>query len=356
MKRFSALLFLLFLTACVNVAQQENVAHEFSSVTVEDIFNKSVSIRALNVTPNHIFYAGSQGQFGYLNTADHSVAFLGRIGAQDTETEFRAIGSTEESDFILSAGSPAQLYKVNYFGKRKLVYEEKNEKVFYDAMAFWNNEEGIAIGDPTDDCMSVIITNDGGETWKKLPCSQLPKALKGEAAFAASNSNISIVGDKVWFVSGGEQSRIYSSKNKGKTWEVYDLPIAKGKPTTGAYSLDFYNQNIGIAFGGDYTKPEYNFNNKIFTNDGGETWEVIAKNRKPGYRSCVKFVPNSGGKEIVAIGFEGIAYSADYGQTWKQLSDEPFYTIAFVNEFVAYAAGDKRISKLTFMEKTPAEE
>ena len=356
MKRFSVILLLIFFTACVNVAQKENVEHEFSSVTVEDIFTKPISIRALNVNPNHIFYAGSQGQFGYLNTADHSVAFLGRIGEFDTETEFRAIGSTEESDFILSAGNPAQLYKVNYFGKRKLVYEEKDENVFYDAMAFWNNEEGIAIGDPTNGCMSVILTKDGGESWKKLPCNLLPNALEGEAAFAASNSNISIIGDRVWFISGGKQSRIYTSNDKGENWEVYNLPITNGKATTGAYSLDFYNQHIGIAFGGDYTDPDYNFNNKVFTNDGGKTWEVIAKNKKPGYRSCVKFVPNSGGKEIIAVGFEGIAYSADYGQNWKQLSDEPFFTIAFVNEFIAYAAGTNRISKLTFMEKTTSEE
>ncbi|MBW2961452.1 WD40/YVTN/BNR-like repeat-containing protein [Mesonia aestuariivivens] len=351
MRIFTLLICVLSLTACVNVAQQENAVHQFTSVKVEGIFNHPVSIRALKISPEHIFYAGSKGSFGYLNMADHSVAFMGNIAEAPTK-EFRAIGSTGESDFILSAGNPAQLYKVNYFGKRKLVYEEKNEKVFYDAMGFWNENEGIAIGDPTDDCMSILITRDGGESWKKISCDELPKAIEGEAAFAASNTNISIVGDQAWFVSGGKVSRIYNSKDKGESWSVSNLPIIQGKETTGAYSLDFYNQDLGVAFGGDYTKPNVNVANKIFTKNGGESWDVIAKGEGPGYRSCVKFVPNSGGQEIVALGFKGISYSADYGATWKQISDEPFYTFTFVNEFVAYAAGNNRISRLTFIENT----
>jgi hypothetical protein len=28
-------------------------------------------------------------------------------------------------------------------------------------MQFWNNKEGIAMGDPIADCLNVIITRDG---------------------------------------------------------------------------------------------------------------------------------------------------------------------------------------------------
>ena len=59
-------------------------------------------------------------------------------------------------------------------------------------MDFCNDQEGIAIGDPTDSCMSIIITRDGGETWTKLSCDDLPKAKEGEAAFAVMrDANIS---------------------------------------------------------------------------------------------------------------------------------------------------------------------
>jgi hypothetical protein len=35
--------------------------------------------------------------------------------------------------------------------KVKLVYQD-HEKVFFDSMQFWNNKEGIAMGDPIADC------------------------------------------------------------------------------------------------------------------------------------------------------------------------------------------------------------
>ena len=30
------------------------------------------------------------------------------------------------------------------------------------------NNEGIAVGDFTDNCISILITRDGGESWNKL--------------------------------------------------------------------------------------------------------------------------------------------------------------------------------------------
>ena len=76
----------------------------------------------------------------------------------------------------------------------------------------------------------------------------------------------------------------------------------------------------------------------------------MANGKGPGYRSCVQYIPNSNGKELVAIGFKGIDYSNDSGDSWTHLSDEGFYTIRFLNDSVAYAAGNGRISKLTFRE------
>ncbi|WP_313791432.1 hypothetical protein [Lacinutrix neustonica] len=39
----------------------------------------------------------------------------------------------------------------------------------------------------------------------------MPKAKEGEAAFAASDTNIAIVGDNTWVATGGKASRILFS-------------------------------------------------------------------------------------------------------------------------------------------------
>jgi photosystem II stability/assembly factor-like uncharacterized protein len=68
----------------------------------------------------------------------------------------------------------------------------------------------------------------------------------------------------------------------------------------------------------------------------------------PGYRSCVQYFPNSKGKKILVVGYKGIDYSNDYGNTWRNLSDESYYTFRFLNDSVAFAAGKGKISKFVF--------
>ncbi len=262
---------------------------------------------------------------------------------------FRALAGTKNNGFVISIGSPALLFKIGDVSN-EIVYQESNPKTFYDSMDFWNAEEGIAIGDSTNGCLSIIITRDSGETWNKLSCGNLPEGIENEGAFAASDTNISIIGNHTWVATTA--GRVYYSSDKGKTWEVIDTPIVKGKDTEGIYSIDFYDELHGFAIGGDYTKPDNNTANKMRTQDGGKTWELVAQNQNPGYRSCVQYIPNRKGKELVAIGFKGIDYSNDSGSTWKHLSDEGFYTIRFLNDSVAYAAGAGRISKLILRENT----
>jgi hypothetical protein len=95
---------------------------------------------------------------------------------------------------------------------------------FRYALQLWdkNDKEGIAIGDPIENCFCVIITRDGGNSWTKITCENLPNMDDGEAAFAASNTNIIIKGNNTWLVSGGKKTRVFYSSDKGLTWKVYE--------------------------------------------------------------------------------------------------------------------------------------
>ncbi|WP_299247987.1 oxidoreductase [uncultured Aquimarina sp.] len=351
------LLLLLVVTLLFNCGSEQKklVRHDFSEVTVETIFSDSTSIRAIGLKDNLLMFAGSNGVFGTFEIDDTLTIKNKKIDTLDFEGKkihFRAIADTKTDFFILSIASPALLYKINKGTKKvKLVYKEDHEKVFYDAMAFWNDKEGIAMGDPTDGCLSIIITRDGGETWDKLSCEDLPKTNEGEAAFAASNGNIAIVDNHTWIVSGGMKSRVFYSSDKGSSWQVSETPIVQGTETTGAYSIDFYDKNNGIIFGGDYTKPKNNKRNKAITTDGGKTWNLIADGVGAGYKSCIRYIPNGGGKEMIAVGFTGISISNDSGNLWEDISKESFYTLRFINDSVAVAAGKNSIAKLIFKTK-----
>ncbi|WP_282018944.1 WD40/YVTN/BNR-like repeat-containing protein [Salegentibacter mishustinae] len=353
MNRLIVFCLILIFSSCKNEKDAENKMQQkgtkdFSSVEIQTILEEdSLSIRAIEIIGNNLAFAANKGNFGMYSFGNNTW----RTNTQKYDSlvpEYRAVAATDDDFFMLSVGSPALLYKTGDSGAMELVYKEENEKAFYDAMAFWNNKEGIAIGDPTNNCISIIITRNGGKTWKKLSCDLLPEVIEGEAAFAASNSNIAIEGDNTWILSGGMTSRVYFSPDKGETWEVFDTPLLDGKATTGGYTMDFYDENFGIILGGDYTNPEGNIGNKAITTDGGKTWELIAEGQEPGYKSSVRFMPNTGGEKIIATGFSGISISKDSGKTWEELSNEGFYTLRFKNDSVAYAAGKGRIAKLTF--------
>jgi photosystem II stability/assembly factor-like uncharacterized protein len=216
-------------------------------------------------------------------------------------------------------------------------------------MQFWNDLEGIAIGDPIENCFAILITRDGGNTWNKLPCTTLPEVSEGEGAFAASNTNIVLKGDNAWIVSGGKHSRVFHSPDKGKTWQVYDTPMIQGNQTTGIYTADFYDRQTGFVAGGDYLQPQANIQNKAVTNDGGKTWVLVSENTGFGYASCIQFVPDGNGKELVCVGASGLQYSDNGGLSWHQLStDKTLYTIRFLDATTAYAAGKNKIIRIRF--------
>ncbi|HIF85068.1 MAG TPA: oxidoreductase [Flavobacteriaceae bacterium] len=334
-----------FFTSCQTNILDINLS--FSKVDISHILlDSSLNIRALEIQDKKVYNATSKGEIYSFDTNKPDLINVDQYSSQIDSVlypNFRSLSIVNQDVFTITIGNPALLFK-----NGKVVYREENEKVFYDSMDFWNDKEGLVVGDSVDGCISILITRDGGESWKKLDCSIFNKRLSNEGFFAASDTNISIVGNRAWIASGGINSRIYYSEDIGKSWKIIETPIIQGESTKGIFSIDFYDNKNGFAIGGDYTKPLENISNKIITNDSGKTWKTIANNQNPGYRSCVQYFPNSKGKSLVAVGFDGIDVSNDGGYSWKHISDEGFYTLRFLNDCTAYAAGNGKISKLHF--------
>lgn len=341
--------FLLLLLTLLISCQEEKKDYKpsFETVSVDTLLVDKISIRSLTIDEDKAWYAGSKGKYGYVSLSGDK-GFSGVVAKDTILPEFRAIAQTDTDIFILNAGSPAMLYKISKDGRNvQEVYSETGEKVFYDSMQFFNDTDGIAMGDPTDSCLSVIITNDGGTTWNKVSCNNLPETAEGEAAFAASNTNLVIKGNKVWIVSGGKKSRVFYSDDKGKSWNVSDTPIVQGSEMSGIFSADFYNEEIGFAVGGNYEKPDENSGNKIFTDDGGKSWKRVGEDTGFGYASCVQFIPGSDGDELVTAGPSGIYYSFDRGATWKKIHGAVnLHTIKFADSKTIIAAGQGVIIRL----------
>lgn len=329
----------------------------FEDVEIDTVLTQKMSVRAIVIDKDKLWYACDKSRIGFCNFKTNEKAEI-ELSVDSPTLEFRSIAQTSSFIFVANIGSPAYIYKINKADlSYEKVYTETNEKAFYDSMNFWNDQEGIAVGDPTEDCLSVLITRDGGKTWKKTPCETLPKTVEGEAAFAASNTNICIKGNKTWVVSGGKKSRVFYASDKGKTWKVYETPIIQGQAMTGIFSADFYDKKTGFVVGGNYEITRQAAKNKALTLDGGKTWEIKADGMPFGYASCVQFVPDPEWKALVAVGPSGIYYSYNNGDHWQRMDDyfSPqlnLHTLRFLDKKTAYAAGKDIIVKLSFKNLT----
>lgn len=337
--------FVLFFLVFISCSKSKEETFQLTKFEI-----KGVSIRAIEVIDeNTMWFAGSNGRLGYTEDAGKTWN-IDSISYDTLKPEFRSLAVTNEATFVLSIASPALLYKTIDKGENwELVYKDNHPAAFYNAMTIDKNGFGVALGDPIDNCLSVLITHNGGDIWEKLSCENLPLVVDGEAGFAASNSNVNIIGDNVWLVTGGTRARVFHSVNRGETWRVYNTPIVQGGQMTGIFSSHFYDQFTGIIFGGDWNEKTKNTENKAVTDNGGRTWELIADGQGPSYRSSVRYVPGSDGKELIAVGIPGISYSKDGGLTWAKLSNESFYTIRLAEDGnSAWLAGSGKIAKMVW--------
>jgi len=340
---------LLFLLSCKSVSPSGK-SLETLAISSIDTFPFAASIRALEVVDEKtVWWAGSNGLVGRTQNGGETWATDTLIHKGKT-LNFRAISVTSSAVFVLSIESPALLFKSAGQGQNwELVYREDHPSAFYDAMQFWDDQNGIAMGDPTDGCISIIITKDGGETWKKLPCGKLPPAAAGEAAFAASNSNIALYGNHAWIVTGGAKARVLHSPDKGESWTVTQSPIKEGGQMTGIYSVAFWDANHGVIFGGDWNEKANNNQNKAITSDGGKSWRLVSDGAGPGYRSSVKYFPVGKGKVMLAAGIPGISVSPDGGKSWNNVSEESWYAAGFApGTNTCWLAGNKKIGKINW--------
>jgi photosystem II stability/assembly factor-like uncharacterized protein len=302
-------------------------------------------LRGLNVVNDKIVWAsGAQGTF--VRTTDGGTTWKagGVIGASELDfRDFHAVDDSKAYLLSIGEGEKSRIYRTTDGGKSwALQFMNRDAKGFLDALAFWDADHGIALGDPVDGRFTILTTDDGGMNWKKSPAENMPEALKGEGAFAASGTCLAVQGDRnVWFGTGGANvARVFRSDDRGQSWKVHETPIRAGNATSGIFSLAFQNENRGVAIGGDYKDPDQTDAIVAWTSDGGRNWTLPRVAGPAGYRSAVVVVPATTRPTLVAVGPTGSDFSTDGGQTWIPLGKIGFHAVGFANPDTGWAVGD----------------
>jgi photosystem II stability/assembly factor-like uncharacterized protein len=295
-----AVVFALLLAATAapaQLARQTQPSH-----TTEDLRGASA------VSQQIAWASGTHGT--YLRTIDGGRTWISAQVPGAATLDFRGIVAfSADEAFLMSSGlgDRSRIYHTSDAGQHwQLEFSNTNPKAFFDSIAFWDPNHGIVLGDPIPDesgqlKFQLLITTDG-QSWTYVPTAQLPPALEGEGAFAASNTCLSILPNdpNIWFATGGSAARVFHSPDRGRTWQVFDTPIIHGLDSAGIFSIAFRDPLHGVIAGGDYKHPEQDGPNLASTNDGGKTW-TLSKIFPQSYYSSIAYDRRSLGAPTASL-------------------------------------------------------
>lgn len=312
------------------------------------------SFRGLSVVnAKTAWVSGSRATF--LRTADGGATWkLDSIAGRDS-LDLRDIHAFDERSAVAISAGEAEKGQANILRTTDggatwtTVFSTTQKGVFFDAISFWDERNGIVMSDPVDNKLFLLVTTDAGATWSRVDPSGLPEMLPGEAAFAASGTCLTVQGSgNAWIATGGAAvSRVFRSTDRGRTWKVAETPVHSGDGgAAGAFSVAFADAQHGIIVGGNYSQPRQPYVNVALSEDGGATWKAATGATPPGYLSAVTYVPGTASRSLVAVGLVGTALSTDGGQSWTMADSLGYNAVTFASRDVGFAVGDRgRIAK-----------
>lgn len=265
-----------------------------------------------------------------------------RLRVEGGETlDFRGIVAFDDKTaYLMSSGEgeKSRIYKTTDGGENwKLEATDKHKEFFLDSIACLSVTHCFALGDPIGGKFLVLSTNDG-ERWSTLASVQMPAALSGEGAFAASNSCLLVSGEEIMFVTGGPAARVFHSKNSGLTWWVLQTPMAHGNASSGIFSVSRLHSEKAspiVVVGGDYQDSNRTSDTAAFSLDPRKTWK-LAKREPGGFRSAVGFLDS---RIVIALGPNGEDISEDGGVHWKRTDSLNLNALAILDAEHGWAVG-----------------
>lgn len=323
------------------------------------------SLRGLSVVDGDTVWAGGAG--GTLQrTLDGGLTWQSRpipAPRQTTTGDADAAGTPAAPDHrdvhafsadvavVMSITRPAMLHHTEDGGATWTeAWRSDAPDAFLDGVAFWDESHGIAYGDPIDGRWLVLLTDDGGRSWWRVPDAAMPFETDGRAGFAGSGTGVCTIMDvdgrrHAWIGLGGHAADepdgtpawILRTADGGATWHRDDAPIASS-PSAGVFSIAMRDALRGVAVGGSWQDAEGRAAVAARTVDGGVTWTAYDADAGPGgYRSGAVVV--AGSRTLLAAGPTGIDVSRDGGATWEPWRDDAAHVLASGPDGSVWAAG-----------------
>ena len=313
----------------------------------------TVLLQAVSAADDRVVWAsGHAGTF--TRTVDGGARWdTGRVPGADS-LEFRDVHAVSaDTAYLLSAGSGdrSRIYKTVDGGRSwALQFRNAIPEAFFDCFAFWSPQRGLAFSDAVGSEHFVLLTDDGGTRWRRIPPDQLPVAITGEGSFASSGTCVAASGSGAAFIGMGNAApaRVMRTPDGGRTWDAVATPLAAGEGS-GAGSVVVLDSLRVVVLGGTFGgTPPGSGARVAISRDGGESW---AAGGTPTLASAVYGAAHVTGTRaaLVAVGPGGVQLSRDGGRSWSPVDTASFWSIDIASPEAGWMVGPGgRIVRLAF--------
>jgi len=341
---------LLPLVVATATAQQPAVVEQTSGVRA--------GLQAVSPVSESVVWASGSGGT-VLRTRDGGATWESHPvpeGVTD-RLQFRGIHaiSADEAWVISSASGPAtRIYHTADGGTTwKEQYRATDNAVFFDCIAFFDAKHGVVFSDLASSGITIFRTEDGGEHWNMLPATSVPTALKGEGAFASSNSCISVTDrSHAVLVAGTPAGRIFRTADAGATWTLAGGTPVVHDSQAGPTAISFRDGKHGILVAGIIgrgvmTKDSV-ANAVATTEDGGTTWTLRHRPTQPGMLSGVALVPAVNDRTAITATYTGLHVSRDGGDSWTSVAPGYYWAVKAFGKFAWAVGNGGKITRVDF--------
>jgi len=215
--------------------------------------------------------------------------------------------------------------------------EFSSTSAFINVIHFFDNTNGVCIGDPNGGYWEIYTTSDGGNNWVRVPQADIPANISGEYGYNGGGDYY-VKGNTIWF--GTNKGWVYKSTDKGLHWTKY----ASGcDEVSGMTFSDESNGILEYITFNQTTGAITHFEMKS-TIDGGETWQTLTP-QGDYFKNDISAVPGKPGMYISTgssqdLALCGSAFSLDYGYSWTKIDDSVQYTcVKFYDYNTGWAGG-----------------
>ena len=334
MKAFNLFIVLVFIHISASMAQSPWILQRALGLIGEADPDLALSA----VDKNTCWGCNIHSQF--IRTTDGGLTW--RVGIVDTGSKCASISAIDSYTAWVVVTNPNGVFKTTDGGltwtQDTTIFKEPDSYPFN--VHFFDSANGVCVGSPVGSNWEIYTTSNGGTEWTRVPSSNIPLPLSGEAPLyngAVSLPTVS-AGNCIWFTT--RQGSLYRTKDRGMNWTVtrhvmdngsFSPFVAAPKDSLNGLAAAFVNGNvIKRTTDGGVTWTPAPLPSPLFT-----LWNIAYEK---GTRGTYFITGIENHRENIST-IPGTALTADNGASWITINYLPVGSMDFASDGIGWGGG-----------------